>query len=159
MLAAVCTIPLAFFAQVGLRGEILHLGDVADLSALPQPLARRAGGTALLRVDRDAPQTTVARNELAAQIGARLPVLAGCFAEAGDPVVIRRAIAPAAPRVIAADTSGIAKGEKVGVRIVSGPFAIERSGIAAGDAKPGSRLFVRTGNGQVVRAIVEGATP
>lgn len=154
-----CTIPLAFLSQVELRGEILHLGDVVDLSALPSAVASRAGRTALLRIERTIPQTAVPRRELAAQVRARLPLLGDCFSATGDPVLIRRRIAETTPRVNAVDTAGIAKGEKVGVRIVSGPFAIERSGIAASDAKPGGRLFVRTGDGQVVRVVVEGAMP
>lgn len=159
MLATVCTIPLAFVAQVELGGDILRLGDIADLSPLPRDLARRVGRTALLRVDRDVLLTTVPPRELAAQVQARVPLLAGCFSMSGAPVVIRRRIAETAPRVMTTAPAGITKGEQVGVRIVSGPFAIERSGVAAGDAKPGERLFVRTGNGQLVRAVVEGAMP
>lgn len=159
MLATACTIPLAFLTQVDLDGDILRLGDIADLSPLPRDLARRVGRTALLRIDRDARQTTVPSRELAAQVQARVPLLASCFPTTGDPVVIRRHIAETAPRVMATAPVGITKGEKVGIRIVSGPFAIERNGIAAGDAKPGDRLFVRTGDGQVVRAVVEGAVP
>jgi hypothetical protein len=159
MLTAVCAISLAFLAEVELRGEILHLGDVADLSSLPSALSPRLGRTALLRIDRDALHTVLPRDQLAAQVRARLPILAGCLGETGNPVVIRRRIAETTPRVMAADAAGVVRGEKVGVRIVSGPFAIERSGLAANDARPGGRLFVRTGNGQVVRAVVEGKMP
>lgn len=159
MMSAVCATPLAFVAQVELRGEILHLGDVADLSSLPDALAARADATALLRVDRGALHTAVARHDLAVQVGARLPFLAGCFAETGGPVVIRRQIAAVTPRAISPGPAGFAKGEQVAVRIVSGTFAIERTGTAGSDAKPGGRMFVRTSDGQVIRAVVEGATP
>lgn len=160
MMAAVCATSLAFFAEVELQEDILRLGDIVNLSVLPSGLAERARGTALLRVARDIPQTAVRRRELAAQAGARLPILVDCFEQLdGDPVVIRRKVAEAAPRVKGADASGVTKGERVAVRIATGPFTIERGGFAVGDAKLGDRLFVRTGNGQVVRAIVEGERP
>lgn len=159
-MAAVCATSLAFFPTVQIRGEILRLGDVADLSALPPALAERAGRTALLRVDRRTLQTSVARSDLAAQAGARLPILAGCFNTAdGDPVLIRRKTGDETPRVRIAAEARVSKGEPVAVQIASGPFTIERSGFAAGEAGPGERLFVRTANGQVIRTLVEGTAP
>jgi hypothetical protein len=159
MMAGTCAVALSFFANAELHGEVLRLGDVADLSSLPTELARSVRETALLRVDRDVQAAALPREELAAQVGARLPFLGRCFAQTGGPVMVRRKLAPGTPRVGPVDGTGIAKGDEVRVRIVAGPFAIERSGIAAGDAKPGERLFVRTGDGQVVRAVVERALP
>lgn len=139
---------LVFAEQAEIRGEIVRLGDVVDVSSLPSELRSRAAALPLARVRSDAPQASIPVDFLAAQARARMPVLAGWLAGgAGRQLTVRRPV-PAGMPLVRAD--GVVRGEHVTVRVDAGLFQIEREGLALGNAHPGERLFVRTADRQVI---------
>ncbi|MBU6267867.1 MAG: hypothetical protein KGN34_10025 [Sphingomonadales bacterium] len=151
---------LAFATDVEFRGERLRLGDVADLSPLPEPIRARAAALELARIRRGAEQVRLPSSWLAAQARARMPLLGAWLpADArAATVTLHRPLRPGLP-FVTSGAEGVAKGARVAVRIDAGIFHIQRDGVALADARPGERLFVLTADHQMISALCQGATP
>ncbi|MFA7603952.1 MAG: flagella basal body P-ring formation protein FlgA [Novosphingobium sp.] len=145
---------LIFAADAEIRGDIVRLGDVADVTVLPLELRLKAADLPLAVLDKAATRASVSTGFLAAQARARMPLLGRWLARSDrEFVTLTRPAAAGLPIVRAAGTQGVTKGEAVTVRVAIGPFRVEREGVALGTAHPDERVFVRTADGQVISAV------
>jgi hypothetical protein len=157
-MALLVALALVFAAEAEIRGEIVRLGDVADVAALPEAIRAKAAGLRIARFDRDALQTRVSTDFLATQARAQMPALAAWLKrDAGTYVTLRRPRAGVRPLALASRPEGVARGERVILRVEAGPFRIEREGVALDDAGPGEALFVRVGAHDVIQALLQGS--
>ncbi len=148
---------VAFLPRASVRGEVVRLGDVADLSALPEPLRARAGTTPVARVG-EGPQTLSTRR-LAARARAAMPGLSPWLAAEADGVVevVSAPVETPAPvpnPVAVAPVSPISPGDVLTLRVTVGPVTVEREVRALQAGAPGQPVFVRTDDGVVLRALV-----
>ncbi|MBS0253870.1 MAG: hypothetical protein JSS36_01325 [Proteobacteria bacterium] len=143
--------------EVRTRAEVIRLGDVADVAALPPSLRDAAARLELARVRRDAATATIPRAFLAAQARARLPALAAWLPaeRQGGVVVVRRPVAAMQPVAIAGG-GPIHRGTAVVVQVSAGPVIIRRGGLALGEASLGQHLFVSARDGSVISALYQG---
>jgi hypothetical protein len=148
--------PLVFADKVVAGGEVLTLGQVADLEVLPADLRQHAAVLPLLSRRRDG---LIEHSQLASRARSLMPALApwlrGPFE--GRVAVFARNVPPAMPMASCdAGEGGVPKGEELTVRVTSGPFDIQRQATALQSAKPGERLSVRTADGAALAVQCEG---
>lgn len=148
---------IAFFDRMVAQESVLKLGDVADLKVLPVSLRDLAA--ALPLVTRSAkPIDRIDHAWLASRARSLMPALSPWFQGPFDGQTIFEpkggAVSPIAD--CSPSDDGVTKGDTVTVRILSGPFQIERQTIAMQAAKSGDRLFVRTADGSALAALCAG---
>jgi hypothetical protein len=147
---------LAFADKAIARGDVLTLGEVADVQKLPADLRVQAAALPLIARSGD---KVFQHRQLASRARSLMPALApwlrGPFE--GQLAVSARGAQWAMP-MASCDGSeeGVAKGDTLAVRISTGPFSIEREGVAMQDAQSGDRLFVRTAEGSALVVQCEG---
>jgi hypothetical protein len=156
LLAGLITAPpvdagqLVFANEIVARGEVLTLGQVADVRKLPANLRAQAAALPLMV---RGPGGRIEHRQLASRARSLMPALApwlrGRFE--GRLTVASRDAQPAMP-MASCDGSedDVATGDVLAVRITVGPFLIERNGVAMQDARPGERLFIRTADGNAL---------
>lgn len=147
---------LLFASEARIRGDVVRLGDVANVAVLPEAIRAQATALRLARFQPGPAQADVPIDFLAAQARSQMPVLAIWMEDqSGERITLRRALSPSGPRVLASRPEGIARSEQVTVRVDVGAFRIEREATAMDDAKPGEKLFVRTADRRVISAICQ----
>ncbi|GLK50168.1 hypothetical protein GCM10017620_31420 [Brevundimonas intermedia] len=154
--------PLVLSDEVVISGDALRLADVADLSGLPDPLARRAGDIVLARLTETT--TSVSARTAAARARAALPGLSPWLPDGPDhAIVVERRGPQETVDVVAAlpfrpaAAPLVRVGETLSVRAVVGPVVIERPAMALQDGWPGRSIFVRTSDGAVLTVALGGA--
>lgn len=153
--------PVAFRTETSVRGDTVRLGDIADLSALPEALRARAIATPVARV-REGSQSLSTR-VMAARARAAIPGLSPWLTVEGDDLVhvtsVREATPPA-PRVAVASipVSAVLAGDVLTLHIEVGPVTVERPVRALQSGSAGRYVFVRTADGSVIRALVPEAS-
>jgi hypothetical protein len=148
-LALAGSVSLAPTAMV--RGDVLRLADIADVSALPAPLRDRAGSLALMTLPDSNDPLHLRGEDIASRARSLLPALAPWLTDLkGKVVVTRRNADPLTPWANATRPVGIRKGDSVQVTVSAGIYKIERQGIAMSDVQPGDGLFVKTKDGKAV---------
>lgn len=151
-LALAGSVPLAPTAIV--RGDVLHLGDVADTSQLPMPMRDRATKLALMNLPDNNDPVRLRGEDIAARARSLVPALAPWLAQMkGDIVVRRRSAKLLVPVALATRADGIPKDDPVQLTVSAGIYIIERRGIAMSDGRPGSKLFIRTEDGKAISAL------
>jgi hypothetical protein len=136
------------------RGDVLRLGDVADISQLPMPMRDRASRLELMNLPENHDPVRFRGEDIAARARSLLPALAPWLVQIkGDIVVRRRSADPLMPVAHATRTDGILKDEPVQLTISAGIYTIERRGTAMSDGQPGSKLFIRTEDGKAISAL------
>ncbi|HYC68878.1 hypothetical protein [Brevundimonas sp.] len=149
--------PVTFRPQVSVRGDVVRLGDVADLSAVPEPLRARAVDTPVARVIGGSQSLSI--RVMAARARAALPGLSPWLAIEGDGVVritsapIESPTAPANSPT-SAPAPSVSAGDVLTLRVTVGPVTVEREVRALQAGVPGGALFVRTADGAVLRALL-----
>lgn len=143
--------PIAFKDEaVAARGPVT-LGQVADVSALPASMRRRASD--LVLIERPARVVTVSHRVLASRARSLMPALAPWLGEIRSGTLRLEAHHDAQPvRLVSDGGSRAIRGGSVTVVTRAGPFTIERRGTAVQDARSGERGFVRFADGSVVSA-------
>ncbi len=148
---------LVFATDAEIRGEIVRLGDIANVAVLPESIRSRAAELQLARFKRYTPQASVPVAFLAAQARSQMPALAAWLAgNTGRQIILRHRRPAGELMALAPHAEGIVRGDQVTLRIDAGPFRIEREAIALSDAKPGERLFLRTADRQAISAQCQG---
>lgn len=148
---------LAFAEKALVRGEVLTLGQVADIQMLPAELRAQAFVLPLLgRREAKIIEHSKLASRARSLMPALVPWLRGPFE--GQLVVSARGTQSLMP-MASCDGSdgGVTRGEALVVRVSTGPFLIQREGVAMQDAHPGERLFVRTAEGSALVVQCEGA--
>jgi hypothetical protein len=84
--------------QASVSGEVVRLGDVANLSALPAGLRDRAEALPIARFRSGQTQMSIRPDRLAEKARALMPVLAWRLPMDAQPILVRRSMAAAAPR-------------------------------------------------------------
>lgn len=155
--------PLVLSDAVTVEGDMLHLSDVADLSALPEPLAQRAEGLIVARLSNSI--STVSAREIAARARAALPGLSPWLPDGSDREIrveqrkSQSATSVSAPTAAPASAPArplVRTGEALKIRVVVGPVEIERSAKALQDGWAGRSIFVRTTEGTVLTVTLGG---
>lgn len=147
--------PLAFLSEVRVESDIVHLSDVADLSALPAGLRDRAGSTPVARL-RSGDQVLSSRT-LAARARGAVPALSAWLPPSPDrPIHVRsseilRTVRPDAPVALALEPI-VEVGDALTVSVQIGPVVVEREVRALQPGRPGRAIFVRTAEGAVLSA-------
>ncbi len=145
---------ITFVPEAPVTGPVVHLGDVADLSAVPASLRERAAALELVRLVRDQRRVVLDRADLASRARSLLPALAPLLAMDHGPVVVLRHVGAAPlPQVSGANDLGIAKGETVQLTVRSGPVTVQRSARALQAGQAGGQVFVMTEERAVLAAV------
>jgi hypothetical protein len=145
---------ISFVPEVVVRGDTVHLGDVADVSVLPENVRSRAEKLPLMRLPTNQKPLKLSGSEIAARARSLMPVLAPWFGSASGTVsIMRRNNDPMQIVANASQLGGIAKDDTVRVTIVAGIYTIERQAIAMSDAQIGERFFVKTQDRKVLSAL------
>ncbi|WP_088307319.1 hypothetical protein [Novosphingobium sp. B 225] len=154
LIAASALGTITFAAEAEVTGPTVRLGDVAELSAVPESLRRQAAGLPLARLALDQRRTVMDRAELAARARALMPVLRDLLPAGSAPVtILRHTGLPALPLASGAAPGLIRKGEPVSVAVRAGPVMIRRSAKALQGATAGEQLFVATAERDVLTAV------
>lgn len=147
----------AMFSQVAFKeGAIVAqgpviLGQIADLSAVPESLRRRASDLVLM--ERPAQPAAISYQSLASRARSLMPALRPWLNKVQVGTLRLNGHYDAHPvELIAADASDMIEGANVTVVTRAGPFTIERRGTAVQDARSGESSFVRFADGTVVSA-------
>lgn len=149
--ASVAAGGVLFTPEVVVRNDILYLGDVADVSALPINIRNRAEKLPLMRLPENRSPVMLDVSDIAARARSLIPALAPWFQKSvGTVSILRRRDDPMRLMANATQDNSIAKDERVRVTIVAGIYTVERQGIAMSNAKAGERLFVKTENRKVL---------
>jgi hypothetical protein len=143
---------IVFAEQIVAGEQVLVLNKAADLSVLPDALRKKAAGLPILPIGSDAQNGIYAHSQLASRARSLMPVLGPWLA---GPFEGTLKISPKEHLLAAlcgGGDGGIEKGAPVVVRVIAGPFRIEREATALQHAKAGERLFVRTADGKALTA-------
>jgi hypothetical protein len=137
---------ITFHSDVRPPQNLLRLGDVADVSVLPDALRERAVILPLLRLPKGKDDVQISTGALKSRARALIPALGPWFGEKAEGTVHVRRMTPRATTLLAQALTdhGVAKGDKVRVTLRTGIFTIERDAVAMSNAKPGQRFFART---------------
>jgi hypothetical protein len=126
----------------------LRLGDVAELSIVPEPVRKRA--LALPLVDRLPKQGPLRLTHamLAARVRSRMPMLSPWLAQSHSGMLrLERRSSKPSIAALGDGNLGVAAHAPLRVRLKVGMFSIEREALALQAAKPGEAMFVRTSDG------------
>lgn len=141
---------IRFRDKVTIRSRDLRLGAIADLSALPGYLRPRAAAIVLFRVERDHVQ--VSWTFMAARAKALMPLLRCWLGRGqGDVTITQVREAPVAPRSSRPPPEeSVSRGSRLTMVASVGPVRVTRAVEALQQTRPGGRLFVRDGDGQIL---------
>jgi hypothetical protein len=140
---------ITYHDAMDLPTRVVRLGDVADLSTLPDALARRAAAMPLpWDIRRDG---SIEIASLSSVVRARMPLLA-CSLPTSNRRIRVHAVPAADPEryVVAAAQDLVAPGDTVGLGVAVGAVRVERQVTALQAARPGDRLFVADADGRTV---------
>ncbi|MFM2411379.1 MAG: hypothetical protein RL481_2207 [Pseudomonadota bacterium] len=147
---------LVFADKMVARGDVLTLGQVADLQILPADLRQQASVLPLMKRAGDG---SIEHRQLASRARSLMPALSpwlrGPFK--GHLALSARNVPQTMPMAnCGSGDEAIVKGAELIVHVTAGPFNIQRDAIALQSGRPGERLFVRTTDGEVLVAQCEG---
>lgn len=154
-------------AAVSVRGEVVRIGDVAQLGGLAATERARVSRLPILRLARGEVRA-MSRAGLASLIRRAVPGMPVAWAEAGDVVVRSVVAAPVSPcrsgdrvsrceplhSVPVRPAVDVARGAALVLRSRVGPVTIEREVTAMQPGCTGRRVFVRDAGGAVFAARV-----
>ena len=152
--------PIILRERITVQGEVVTLAEVADLTALPQPLRRRAAAVPVARLS---PETrTLSRRDVARRARAAVPALAEWLDPASDGVIVVDPAVVSAPlaavaRAAEPGQADVVAGQPLTVRVEVGPVSVSREVQALQSGRIHQPLFVRTNDGDVLRILLEEA--
>ena len=149
--------PLVFRSQVRVTGDLVRLGDVADLSPLPEALRDRAASTPVARIGTH--RQVLSSRLLSERARAAMPALSTWLPSSPDrPVDVEPIAAPETPTpsTLAAKPyePDINPGDTLTMRVAVGSVVVEREVHALQSGRRGHPVFVRTAEGRVLSAPV-----
>ena len=142
---AAASAAITFSPEAAITSSVVHLGDVADLSALPSTLRQRAAALELVRLAQDRRRVVLDRADLVSRARALMPALAPLLPAGGASVVVLRHVGAAPlPSARGDQPGGIAKSEPVTVTVRIGSVTVTRAARAMQAGQPGGQFFVLT---------------
>lgn len=149
--------PLMFHSQARVSGDVVRLGDVADVSSLPELLRDRAASTPVARMG--AHRQVLSSRLMSERARAAMPALSAWMPSSSEQWVqvdsdgILETPAPSGPAARPHEPD-ISPGDALTVRVAIGSVLIEREVHALQSGRRGRPLFVRTAEGRVLSASV-----
>lgn len=157
--ALIITDPLMFHTHARVPGDMVRLGDVADVSSLPESLRDRAASTPVARTGGQ--RRVLSSRRMSERARAAMPALSGWLPSSPDQLVqvdsdmVQEAPAQSA-RTASPHEPDISRGDALTIRVAIGPVVVEREVHALQSGRRGRPIFVRTAEGRVLSARVAG---
>lgn len=155
--AVIISDPLMFHARARVPGDVVRLGDVADVSPLPEALRDRAASTPVARMG--AQRQVLSSRVMSERARAAVPALSAWLLSSADQLVqvdsdmVSETPAPSAPTARPHEPD-ISRGDALTIRVAIGPVVVEREVHALQSGRRGRPVFVRTAEGRVLSARV-----
>ena len=149
--------PLVFHSQARVCGDVVRLGDVADVSTLPEALRDRAASAPVARMG--AQRQILSSRVMSERARSAVPALSAWLPSSPEQWVevdadrVSETPAPSGPTARSHEPD-IIPGDTLTLRVAIGPVEIEREVYALQSGRRGRPVFVRTAEGRVLSAPV-----